>query len=124
MRNKLLSLILLASPLYLANCAAICCGTKQGIQINTQPPGATVKINGVDSGVTPTKAQLTRKETHRVGLTLAGYKPKEVVLEPGFNPVVLGNILIGGLVGLVVDGCTGAWCKLNPGKVEAVMEKQ
>ena len=110
--------------MYLANCAAICCGTKQGIQINTQPPGATVKINGVDSGVTPTKAQLTRKETHRVGLTLAGYKPKEVVLEPGFNPVVLGNILIGGLVGLVVDGCTGAWCKLNPGKVEAVMEKQ
>jgi PEGA domain len=124
MRTKLLQVLLIASPLYLANCASILCGTKQTVQITSQPPGAAVKINGTDSGVTPTKAELSRRDTHRVGMTLAGYKPKETVVEPGFNPVVLGNILIGGLVGLIVDGCTGAWCKLNPGKVEAVLEKQ
>ena len=124
MRKKILPLLLLTSPIYLANCASIFCGTKQTVQITSLPAGAAVKIDGTDSGVTPTQAELSRRQTHRVGLALAGYKPKEVVLEPGFNPVVLGNILIGGLIGLIVDASTGSCNKLNPGEVKEVLEKQ
>ena len=115
---------LLGSSLLLAGCASITHGSNQTVKINSQPSGAAVRIDGTDKGVTPTAAELSRKGSHRVELSLNGYKPYEVVLEPSFNGATLGNIIAGGIIGMAVDGSTGAGNTLRPEKVDAVLQKR
>ncbi len=52
-------------------------------------------------------------------MTLEGYQPYEITLTKKSNGWVWGNIIFGGLIGLVVDASTGAMYKLTPEQVEA-----
>ena len=118
------SLILLAGALFLSGCATAINGGKQKVPISSQPSGASIKIDDADSGVTPTTIVLSRKTSHRVELQLKGYRPYEVVLEPRSNGATAGNILIGGIIGMAVDGSSGAGNTLHPQKVDAVLIKK
>lgn len=120
---RLLTLTFLACTALLGGCATIIHGGNQTVKINSQPSGASVKIDGNVSGVTPTKAELSRKTSHRVEITLAGHKAYEITLEPHFNGATLGNILLGGIIGFAVDGSTGAGNTLKPDEVNAVLQK-
>ncbi len=104
------------------SCASIVSGSTQSVRINSQPPGASVQIDGAPSGATPTTATLSRKTSHRVTISLKGYRPYELTLEQSFNGWVLGNILIGGIIGIVVDNSTGAAYVLTPGQVDAALQ--
>ena len=115
---------LLGSALLLSGCASIINGSTQKVKINSQPPGASVRIDGAPTGATPTVAELSRKSSHRVEVSLNGYRTYEKVLEPSFNGVTLLNILVGGIIGLAIDGSTGASNTLQPEAVEAVLEKR
>ena len=115
---------LLGSALLLTGCATVIHGSKQKVAISSQPAGAAVRVDGTGSGVTPTVAELSRKTSHRIELLLNGYKPYEVVLEPSFNGATMGNLAIGGIIGLAVDGSTGAGNTLHPEKVDAVLQKR
>lgn len=121
---KAIVLPLLAIALLLGGCATVTHGSHQTVKITSQPAGAAVRVDSAPSGVTPTQAELTRKTSHRVELSLAGYQPYEVILEPQFNGSTLGNILVGGIIGMAVDGSTGAGNTLKPEKVEAVLQKR
>jgi hypothetical protein len=46
------------------------------------------------------------------------------VLEPKFNGVTMLNLVAGGIIGLAVDGSTGAGNTLHPDKVETVLQKR
>ena len=94
-------------------------GGEQWVRVNSTPAGAAVKIDGNDSGVTPTMVKLTRKEAHVVRLELPGYEPAETKLEKNLNPWVFGNILFGGLIGLGVDMATGSVNELKPSDVNS-----
>ena len=48
-------------------------GTTQSIGISSTPSGATVKVNNVDKGQTPTIVDLKRKDQHFVKIELPGY---------------------------------------------------
>jgi len=96
-------------------------GGEQMVRVNSTPAGAAVKIDGHDYGVTPTMAKLTRKESHIVRLELAGYQPSETKLEKSLNPWVFGNILFGGVVGVVVDVVTGGVNELKPDGVDSTL---
>jgi hypothetical protein len=105
-------------------CATIMAGGgEQTVRINSTPTGAAVKIDGHEYGVTPTMAKLSRKETHLVQLQLAGYAPAETKLEKGLNGWVFGNIIFGGLFGLVVDVVSGSANELKPGEVQQTFAK-
>ncbi|MGL4401850.1 MAG: PEGA domain-containing protein [Luteolibacter sp.] len=119
-----LKLTIAGSALFLSSCASIFNGRNQTVEITSHPPGASVRINGSDTGKTPLSAELSRKISHRVELDLKGYKPYETVLAPEFNGAAMGNILGGGIIGMVVDGSTGAGNTLNPKSVEARLEKR
>lgn len=106
----------------LTSCASIFSGGHQSVRINSQPPGAAVTIDGTPSGTTPTTATLSRKTSHRVGISLKGFKPYEVTLEQKFNAWVLGNILIGGIIGIAIDNSTGAAYVLTPGQIDAALQ--
>ncbi|MCH5598514.1 hypothetical protein [Niabella ginsengisoli] len=56
-------------------------------------------------------------------LKLEGYKTYETNLTKKFNAWYLGNIAIGGIIGLIIDPITGAMYKLTPSEINAEMEQ-
>lgn len=76
-----------------------------------------------EMGITPFETKLKRNENHKVSIKLEGYHPYEVELTKKFNEWYIGNILFGGIIGLVIDPITGAVYKLTPKEVNAELHR-
>jgi diacylglycerol kinase family enzyme len=107
--------------LFVTGCASIVSGTKQEVAFRSTPPGATVTVDGENHGGTPMTLKLSRKSRHEVSFALDGYQPYEMSLTKSLNGWYFGNILFGGIIGLVVDAANGAMYKLTPKQVEAML---
>jgi hypothetical protein len=116
--KRLFPIVALAS---LSACATIMHGSKQNIAVNSNPSGATIFVDNQQMGVTPATLNLSRKQSHVVRLTLDGYQPYEMTMARGTSGWVWGNIVFGGLIGLVVDASSGAIYKLSPDVITAQM---
>jgi hypothetical protein len=57
---------------------------------------------------------LDRDKEYNVIIRMEGYKETTVFINNTFDPLFLGNILCGGIVGMVVDAATGAMWELEP----------
>ena len=105
---------------------AIGCGTITGgrhsdVTIITNPAGAQVVIrdrkgNEVKTVSTPAVVNLTRSyyllpARYTATVEAPGCEPKKVDIAYTINPWLWGNIVLGGPIGLVVDGATGAMWK-------------
>lgn len=108
---QIVSLALLSS---LGACATIMSGTSQSLAIDSSPEGADCKVsqNGLPVGeVTSTPGYV---QVHKSGATLAlscskaVYQPAQSYQTAGFNGWVVGNVVIGGVIGVVVDLASGA----------------
>ncbi|MDR0981919.1 MAG: PEGA domain-containing protein [Culturomica sp.] len=98
------------------SCATILSGSKQAMSISSIPSGARVFVNGEDKRViTPAEVKVPRKKVATITLQKQGYEDGEVKVNGSFNPVVIGNILLGGIPGGLIDLGTGAfWKYANP----------
>jgi PEGA domain len=101
-----------------SGCATIIQGSTQEIPVTSSPTGATVSVDGSLRFQTPTKLQLTRKEPHRIEISLEGYHPEIIELRSVSSAATAGNILIGGLVGYAIDQSSGAAFRLVPEVIE------
>ena len=108
-------LILLLS----SGCATIICGSRQSVQFISTPGNATIFIDDVEVGKTPFSIRLKRKRDYNVVISLDGYLPYETKLTRTFNAWYLGNIVFGGIIGLIIDPITGAIYRLTPGQLHA-----
>ena len=99
-------------------------GTTQSIGISSTPSGATVKVNNVDKGQTPTIVDLKRKDQHFVKIELPGYVTYETTFTRKTSGWVWGNLAFGGLIGLVIDATAGGMYKLTPEQVQANLVKE
>ena len=115
------ALVLVATMI--TGCATIMNRTTQTIGITSRPSGAAVSIDGASQGVTPVIAKLERKRTHAVLITLDGYQPFETTIKRRVSGWVLGNILFGGLIGLVIDTVSGGLYTLTPDQISAEMKR-
>lgn len=123
-RKKLLTaLVLIPLCISFIGCATIMDGSTQAIGFSSNPTNALVTVDGEVIGNTPLTKDLERKETHTVLMTLEGYQPYEITLKQKSNGWVWGNILFGGIIGLIVDVSTGAMYKLTPEQVEANLKR-
>jgi len=102
-----------------SGCSTVLSGTSQKITVNTDPTGADCSLtrDGLTIGrVNPTPGQ-TEVSTNRSSITVTcqkeGYQGGSAVDEAGFDPAVLGNIVLGGVVGVVVDASSGAASKYD-----------
>jgi hypothetical protein len=100
-------------------CATIIKGSKQSVRISSYPSQAAITINGKPYGETPTVARLKRIDSQFIRIEMEGYKPYETMLTRKFNGWILGNILIGGLLGIIIDAATGSMYNLSPDQVNA-----
>lgn len=118
----ILSLVLIT--LSTQSCGTIIHGTTQEVGISSQPTNAQVSINGEDRGSTPMVADLKRKNTYMVRIQLEGYETYETTLTRSTSGWVWGNIVFGGLIGLVVDASAGGMYKLSPEQLSAELRSQ
>jgi uncharacterized protein YceK len=120
------SVIVLAACLLLAGCASIISGRSADVAIDSYPSNAHVIIHD-DNGrqvatlTTPGVASLKRNRRYflpaRYTATIEapGYAPAEVPIRYTVNPWIAGNIVVGGIPGLIVDNATGAaWKPKEP----------
>jgi hypothetical protein len=114
----------------LGGCASIVHGGPRPVSVASTPAGATVSIYDrdntlVETNTTPFVAQLPTKygyfkgQKYRLVFELPAHAPAEVNLEPSLSGWYFGNIVFGGLIGmLIVDPITGAMYNLSPEKIE------
>jgi hypothetical protein len=106
----------------LPGCATITGGTgPQKIKVASNPSGAIVIVDGRPCGMTPTTLRLDRKVEHRIELEKDGYMLAEADLKPKINPWIFGNVVVGGLIGVVVDLATDSERRLSPSKVDVLL---
>lgn len=98
----------------LGGCATVLNGTKTDYTSETKPGGALVKFSSGEECTTPCKLEFKRKNDQRADITLAGYKPTYVLIQSKLGGSAFGNILLGGIVGGVVDGSNGSSNRLYP----------
>lgn len=111
--KRMCSVVLLVSFVFLNGCCTVVHGTHQNVPINSNPNGANVAVDcgeGVkDAGVTPVTVNLKRNAaTCKVNLKKEGYEDASVVFAKSMSGWVWGNLLIGGIIGWIVDGVDGA----------------
>lgn len=105
--------------LALSGCATRTGGTgPQKIKVASDPPGATVIVDGRPCAMTPAVVHLDRKVEHQILLEKDGYMLAEADLKPRINPWIFGNLAVGGLIGVVVDLATDSERRLSPSKVD------
>ena len=101
-----------------SGCATVTRGSKDFFEIESEPTGATVELSNGLSCVTPCGMELPRKHPFTATFSLDGYKPltTEVVAKQAAAGTagMAGNVLIGGLIGVVADSTSGAMKDLAP----------
>lgn len=73
--------------------------------------------------VTPCQIELRRKDDLRVDFTLDGYEPTYVLVQSRTGGAMAGNILLGGVIGGVVDASNGSTNFLYPQPLTVRMAK-
>jgi len=92
----------------------------QGIAVASTPPAATVKVDGLET-TTPGSVDLRRNREHTMVFTKDGFPDRDVKLESGPSAWLLGNLIFGGLIGLIIDFVSGGAYKLSPASVDMDM---
>jgi len=122
--RKLLTLALVFS----VNCGTIIHQTTQNIPVTSEPPGASVNVACGDvenppNLVTPVKVEVHRKPDFcYISLEKEGYERADVHLEKTMSALYIGNVVIGGIIGFIVDGVNGAMWNRTPGKVDVKLK--
>lgn len=117
MLARSLSLILLVVGTMLGGCATVVSGTTQTIGVNSDPEGADCQFRrkGVLVGrvnPTPGTMQVSKDyESVSVLCTKEGFDDTSGTIGSEFQAMTLGNILLGGVIGVVVDAASGAMMK-------------
>ena len=122
--KKHIALIVVASAVVLAGCASIVSKSEYPVAVTSNPTGADFVVkraNGlpIASGVTPATITLAASDGYfKPAKYSVEFRRKGVVQSVPLTAKVdgwyFGNILIGGLIGLlIVDPATGAMWSLN-----------
>ena len=117
--QDLISLLLIS--FFLHGCATMMQGSMQQINVGSAPAGATVVVDGFQRLRTPTVLELSRKESHRLEISLEGYHSETVDITKVDSGMVAGNLLIGCLVGYAIDQSSGAAFRLVPEVVQVTL---
>ncbi len=104
----------LALVALLPACATVVEGTSDTVTLSTTPTGATCTVDRNGERVaavaaTPASVRIS-KSRHDLDVTCAkkGYRPATAAASSSFTGATFGNVLVGGVVGVVVDAASGA----------------
>ncbi len=116
-------------------CASIVSKSSYPVVLNSTPDGASITVTDKDGtqiykGRTPTTLTLASGTgyfsgaVYNISFEKDGYESRQVTLQKELDGWYLGNILFGGLIGiLIVDPLTGAMWKLPKNLTTSLEEK-
>ena len=132
--HALIAAAITTGALGLGGCVSIVHGGNRDVALSSFPAGANVTISRADTGApvktgtTPMVASLDPKrgyfkgQPYTVTFDLAGYESVDFTVYPKMSGWYLGNILFGGVIGMVaVDPVTGSMWNLEPKAIEATL---
>lgn len=125
--------IVVGAALALSGCASIVSGRTATVAIDSVPSNAQVVIhdkhgNQVITTTTPASVELRRKDKfiwpakYTATIDKPGYKTATVPIDSKINPWIVGNVVVGGVIGLVVDNATGAAWKPKVASIQQPLE--
>jgi hypothetical protein len=135
MKAKRVAVVLLLPVLFLAGCASIVGKDVFPLTINSNPDGANIIVQDesgkkIFTGTTPTTVTLSAGESYfhaksyHITFSKPGYADQYADVKATISGWYFGNILLGGLIGmLIVDPITGKMWKL-PTEVTANLSQQ
>lgn len=118
MNNKLRLAGVLLCAASLSACATVTRGTRQWYVIETDPAGAAITLSTGQTCTSPCRLKLKRKNAFTVTATMDGYQEATAEVDSrvraGGVAGVAGNLLVGGIIGGVVDATNGSMNDLMP----------
>jgi hypothetical protein len=117
----------LASVVIISGCATIMKGSDQEVRIDSVPSQAKVSVKTMGGvtfweGVTPARVKVPKKNEYIVTISLQGYKESTVnITQSGIEGWFWGNLLCGGVIGIVVDAVNGAMHKMSPDEISVTL---
>lgn len=105
--------------LSLPACATMTRGTTQEFTVESSPPGAQASTsNGFECAATPCTFRMSRKDAFNITVSKDGYvsQTHEVTsnMSGAGGAALVGNVLVGGIIGGAVDASSGALNDLKP----------
>jgi len=134
MKTIVKSLFVVLIAVSVVGCASIVSRSSWPLTVNTNPNGAQVEItdrNGltVFKGSAPATVKLNSgagffvPQRYTIKISQEGYEDKIVTVRCTINGWYLGNLIFGGLIGLlIVDPATGAMYRLSTDIVSVSLE--
>ena len=114
MRNQInfvMFILLVLSLGLVAGCATIFTGSQPStLDINTIPTQVKVTLTGggmTNVQYTPCSIILNKNNDYTVVLEYEGYRSEQITIGRSIRGWFWGNILLGGIIGMAVDGVTG-----------------
>jgi hypothetical protein len=122
---KILAILLVASALFLSTgCATILKGSRETIDITSDPSGARVQINGMDVGTTPVSAKVNGTDDQLIQVRKEGFGSRSVLISSsvGVGWVIADVICF--FWPVIIDAITGDWKSLERNDAHFVLDKK
>jgi hypothetical protein len=114
-----------AAAVLLSGCATVTRGTSQKYMIESTPTKAEVTLSTGQQCVTPCTLKLKRKPGFTATVAMKGYKTQKLDVESkmsgGGAVAGAGNVILGGVVGALVDGTNGSLNNLTPNPLKVTL---
>jgi len=104
----------------LYGCATIVHGTQTKVLLSSEPAGATA-IVGNRKVITPATVTLKNSESYQAIFKKDGYEDAYYNIDREMSGWVWGNVLLGGIIGLIIDNTSGGAYKLVPTEVNVML---
>jgi len=114
-----------AAPLSLSACATVTRGTSQKFNIESSPDKAEVTLSNGQQCITPCQMKLKRRPGFTATVKKEGYQTQTVTVDSklggGGAVAGAGNIILGGVIGGIVDGTNGSMNNLTPNPLKVTL---
>ena len=122
--KKIFLIFLLSLFLFYSGCATIFQGSKDEINMSSEPSGAKILVNGHDVGKTPMEVTFKRGQEYYVEFVKQGYEKMGIKLSYGIGAGWIILDILSGLVGIIIDAVTENWYGFDLESYKANLEPE